>query len=150
MGVLSVAALTVYFDDSGTHTTAPVAVVAGWVSSAAQWKRFTREWKKAGAEYGFEDFHMAVFMANNPKSEFADTKKWDEKYKAKVLRRLCSIIRQHAAYGICTGVIKQDYDELVPPEVREDLGRYHYSYAVRGAIGFMEKWRRQERRNRAD
>jgi hypothetical protein len=143
---VNVAALTVHFDDSGTHPEAPVAVVAGWIAPVAQWKRFTRQWNKAKLEYGFETLHMAEFAANNPHSEFADKEKWNERKKTIVMRRLRSIISDHVIQGFCTAVIKKDYDEIFPigSEVRTAAGQFHYTYALRGVIGWIEKWRKEK------
>lgn len=38
-------------------------------------------------------------------------------------------------------VRKEDYDELVPEELRLTLGKYHYTWAVRIVIGLVEEWR---------
>jgi len=136
-----VAALTAYFDDSGTHTSSPVALVAAWVSPAPQWKKLVREWNKAKDEFGFQTLHMAELMANNPKSEFADKDYWNEGRKAKLLKRLREIIGKHAGQGFENSVTRKDYDDLVKGENRPHLGHFHYTYAVEGCIGEIEKWR---------
>jgi hypothetical protein len=107
---VTVAALTAYFDDSGTHTSSPVALVAAWVSPAPQWKKLVREWNKAKDEFGFQTLHMAELMANNPKSEFADKDYWNEGRKAKLLKRLREIIGKHAGQGFENSVTRKDYD----------------------------------------
>jgi len=140
-----VAALTVHFDDSGTHTTAPVAILGGWIAPFQQWKKFSRDWGKAKREYGFSVFHMAEFMANNPKSEFADKNNWNERKKATVVSRLSSIILERISQGFCLRVVKADYDAAVPKNKRDILGRFHYTYAVRAGIGHIERWRVNEK-----
>ncbi|MFL6313570.1 MAG: DUF3800 domain-containing protein [Terriglobales bacterium] len=136
-----VAALTVYFDDSGTHKEAPIAVVAGWISPVPQWKKFVRDWKKAVNDEGFKVFHMAEFMANNHKSEFADKSKWNDAKKLRVVRRLRQIIAQRSVRGFGITVHKKDYDELVQGELRNKFGEFHYSWAVNTVIGLLENWR---------
>ncbi|MFI5102983.1 MAG: DUF3800 domain-containing protein [Terriglobales bacterium] len=136
-----VAALTIHFDDSGTAPDQPIAVVAGWVSPVVQWIKFIRDWKKAELEYGFATFHMAEFIANNPKSEFADKNVWSGNHKKRAMLRLRYIIQQHAVQGFGVSVIKQDYDELVQGKLRKDTGEYHYTWAIRSVIGRVEKWR---------
>jgi hypothetical protein len=136
-----VAAHTVHFDDSGTHPESTVAVIGGWIAPVPQWKKFTRDWNKAKKEYGFEVFHAAEFMFNNPKSEFADKTEWTEQKKQRVLSRLASITLERISQGFCLRVVKADYDALVPESKRDIVGRHHYTYALRAAIGFIEQWR---------
>lgn len=135
-----VAALTAYFDDSGTHGDSLTVVVAGFVSSPNQWRRFTREWTKASAEYGFSAFHFAEFLANNQHSEFDDTQKWNDKYRAIVLRKLSSIAAQHSVHAFSASISRADYDELVKGDFRHDVGE-HFTFAVRAVLGFIEQWR---------
>jgi hypothetical protein len=133
--------LTVHFDDSGTHLESPVAVCAGWIAPFPQWKKLTREWNKARAEYGFDTFHMAEFVANYNKSEYADKNIWTDRKKRIVLKRLRNIVQSRISQGFAVAVIKKDYDDLVTGTLRSHAGKYHYTYAVRAAIGFIEDWR---------
>jgi len=140
------AALTVYFDDSGTHPGTPSVTVAGWIAHVAQWKRFSRQWNKARKEYGFNAFHMSEFLANNPKSEYADKKKWDEKAQRRLIKVLREITNSRVAKGFAMSVARRDYDELISNSPNRNsliglTGAYHYTYAVRCAIGFIEGWR---------
>lgn len=140
-----VAALTVHFDDSGTHKEAPIAVVAGWIAPVPQWKKFMRDWKKAALDEGFKVFHMAEFMANNHKSEFADKDKWNDSKKLRTVRRLREIIRQRTVRGFGITVHKQDYDDLVKGKLREKWGDFHYTWAVSIVIGLLENWRNESK-----
>jgi Protein of unknown function (DUF3800) len=135
-----VAALTAYFDDSGTHDDSATVVVAGFVSSAPQWRRFTREWNKAKAEYEIKDFHFAQFLANQKDTEFADKKKWNDTRKEIVLRRLRSIAFTHSIHAFSCSVDRRDYDEVFSDSVREEFGG-HFTWSVRAVLGFIENWR---------
>jgi hypothetical protein len=137
------AALTVHFDDSGTHPESPVAVIGGWIAPPQQWKKFTKEWNKAKLEYGFEEFHTADFMFNGKDSEFADKDEWNENKKKIVLRRLESIITQRASQGFCLRVVKKDHAEIIPQKLKCTVGQFPYTYALRAAMGFVEKWRKK-------
>jgi Protein of unknown function (DUF3800) len=140
---VNVAALTLYFDDSGTHLESPVAVAAAWISPALRWKRFEAEWEIVKREYGFECFHTAVFMAANQKSEFAN---WTESKRVKLLRRIEQLCHQRVAQGLAVSVAKKDYDRLVPESLRGQMGRFHYTWALTALIGLVERWRE----NRSD
>jgi len=65
----------------------------------------------------------------------------ERRQEEKVIRRLATIIGDRAGKGFAVAVIKKDYDELMPPELRKKIGEFHYTWAVRAVIGFMEKWR---------
>ena len=136
-----VAAITVHFDDSGTHDQSPVAVVSALISPVPQWKKFSREWKKTAADEGFKMFHTAEFMANNHKSEFANKTNWNESKKLRVMRRLRHIICTRTVQGFGITVDKKDYDDLAPQEFRNKFGNFHYTWAVRTVIGLIENWR---------
>lgn len=85
---------------------------------------------------------MAEMMSNNPKSEFYDKSVWNEGKKERVLRATSSIVLKHISRGFCLRVVKDDYDEVVPLDKRDIMGNYHYTYAVRAVIGFIENWRK--------
>ncbi|WP_263411510.1 DUF3800 domain-containing protein [Terriglobus tenax] len=129
-----------YFDDSGTHDSSPVVVVAGWVAPELKWKRFIREWHKARNEYGFNVLHTTEMMANNRRSEFADKSVWTDNKKFATVRRLRQIVLESVIHGFSMSVPKPDYEELFKPEFYEKCGG-PYTYAVRSMIGFVEKWR---------
>lgn len=105
-----VAALTAYLDDSGTHGDTATVVVGAWIAPYPRWMRFIREWNKAKLEYGFQVMHMSEMMANNPRSEFADEKKWNRDHKIATVRRLREIIRQSAFHGFAMSVHRTQYD----------------------------------------
>jgi hypothetical protein len=124
-----VAAITAYFDDSGTHKESPVAVAAAWLSRFESWRdKFCPAWDRARTKEKFECFHFSEFAASNPKSEFAS---WDDTKKQRVLFRLRGAIRKNVECGFAIAVKKSDYDETVPPDLRKEAGEFHYTWAVR-------------------
>ncbi len=130
------AALTVYFDDSGTHSQSPIAIAAGWIAPFQQWKKFTREWKRVRDEEQVSVFHMADVMFN--KKEFAN---WDDTRKRAVITKLRRIIYDRVPQGFGIAIHKKDYDDVMVGEVRKKLGGKHYTWAVATVIGMIEKWR---------
>jgi hypothetical protein len=136
-----VAAITVYFDDSGTHTTSKIAIAAAWIAPFKMWQRFIAEWDRARAKHDFKVFHASEFAANNEDSEFADRAIWNEAKKKVVLARLAQIIRTRTAQGYGLAVDKKDYNEVLSEKQREVTGKHHYSWAVRSVIGSIERWR---------
>jgi hypothetical protein len=129
---------TVYIDDSGTSPDNRVAVAAAWIGACQPWLRFETEWKRAMAKEGFKCFHASICAAKNRKSEFAE---WDDEKQRRVLARLRQVTRKYATKGLAFGVCKKDYNELVAGELREILGRNHYTFAIRSLFGLIENWR---------
>ena len=37
--------------------------------------------------------------------------------------------------------VQKDYDEIVPQDIRDDWGDFHYTRAIRNVIGAIDKWR---------
>jgi hypothetical protein len=134
-------ALTIHIDDSGTHAESPVAVAAGWIAPVPQWKKFIRQWRGMKKKHGFEVFHMVDAMASSQSSEFRG---WGENKKTNVLRDLCPLIDARISRGFAIWVIKRDYDELVTGDLRIQLGKSHYTWAVCNLIGWIELWRERE------
>ncbi|MFI5095142.1 MAG: DUF3800 domain-containing protein [Candidatus Acidiferrales bacterium] len=133
-------AFTLYFDDSGTHDQSSTAVAACFVATVNQWKELERKWSKVGAEEGFSRFHMADFAATPPRREFAG---WSDEKRRRVLDRLLVIIDAHVYSGFSFGVVKRDYDDIVPESLkRTHFGAFHYTFALRSCIGSMGTWRK--------
>jgi hypothetical protein len=80
-------------------------------------------------------------MFNNQKTEFADESIWNDAKKKQVIRRLVDITLSRSSRGFCLRVTKADYDAAIPAEKRDIVGRNHFCYAIRAAIGFIEDWR---------
>jgi hypothetical protein len=98
-----------------------------------------REWDNLKKKEGFADFHTSVFVARNYKSEFAT---WDDAKQKRVFRRICQITKKYATQVLSFAAKKDDYDTLVPDELRQYSGKYHYSWAMRHIASFAELWRR--------
>jgi hypothetical protein len=139
-----VAALTMYIDDSGTSPTNHIAVAAGWVARTPGWVLFEREWKKARSIVSdkFESMHTSEFVdGRGSKNEFKD---WSLEKKQRVAARLRQIIKKRALKGFALGVIKRDYDEIVPDVLKAKGFENHYTYAIRRVLGMIDDWRKQE------
>jgi hypothetical protein len=134
-----VAAITVYFDDSGTHPTSRMAVAFVWIAPFKMWQRFNAEWDRARKKHGFEVFHISECMANNKDSEFADKKIWNEEKKRAVLRRLIQIIIMRTTGGFGLAIDTDDYNKVLCEKQRTITGKYHYTWAVRNVIGSIRR-----------
>jgi hypothetical protein len=49
--------LTTHLDESGTHDGSPIAIMAGYVGTASQWKHFEADWAALVAKAGVRYIH---------------------------------------------------------------------------------------------
>ena len=112
--------LTIYCDDSGTDEKNRSAVVAGYVSNVAQWGIFQKEWNKALKDFGVKQMHRADL--ENFKGEFTEDRGWNPNRRKAFLQRLQPIIRRRVKFPIGTAVIRKDFEEVIPEEVRKKFG----------------------------
>jgi len=133
--------LTIYIDDSGTSPDQSVAVAAGWIAKTPAWTILEREWAKIQNVQSnkFSCMHMFDFV-----SEIKEFKGWDLDKKLLVRKQLTSLITKRAAKGFGLGVIKKDFDELVPPALRQNGFENHYTYAIRTVLGMICDWRKKQ------
>jgi hypothetical protein len=131
--------LALYFDDSGTHPKSDIAVAACYVATVEQWKEFERNWKEANDRFHFGIFHMVDFVAK--KEQFSDKDAWTDPVRASLIRQLISIIKVRTRIGFCAAVFKSDYDAVMPDDLKERMGRFHYTFAVRQCLSMIQKWR---------
>lgn len=132
---------TLYCDDSGTHAKSDVAIAGCYVSTVEQWREFKRNWEEIDAKEHFGVFHMADFVAK--RKQFAFPEWQDDKKRDRTIRALVATINTRVRIGIAAAVVKSAYNEIVPANMREHLGRNHYTFAVRMCIAFVEQWRKQ-------
>jgi Protein of unknown function (DUF3800) len=135
---IQMAMFTVYFDDSGTSPSQHVAIATAMIIPARQIIRLEREWETLKRKEGFSCFHTAEFMANNSKSEFAN---WDEEKRQRVFKRVRDITKKYATRVFSFAVYKEDYDQIVPEDVREVSGKHHYSWAIRHVVTHLDLWK---------
>jgi hypothetical protein len=90
-----------------------VAVAAGWIAHTDSWVDFQADWDKAGDLDGdkFDSMHMAKFVFGRKGTEF---ERWSLEKKQRISARLRGIIKNKVAKGFALGIVKKDFDELVP------------------------------------
>lgn len=106
--------ITAYFDDSGTHTTSEIVIVAGVFATEARTRLLERRWRKLladpleGRKPALKRFHMTDCF--NSRGEFAGWTRTETDY-------LCHLFREEmigaeiAAYAVACS--RKDWDELV-------------------------------------
>lgn len=133
-----VVAFTVYVDDSGTSDQ-KIANATALIIPAERILDMEQELDSLKKREGFTDFHTSVFVARNPKSEFAN---WSDSKQKRVLRRMRQITRKYTSQIFSLAVCKSDYDSIVPAELRKYLGD-HFAWAMRHVLPRAQMWRIQ-------
>jgi len=128
---------TVHIDDSGTDPNQLVAIATALIVPATRIIALDKEWKTLTETEDFPDFHMSECVARNKDSHFAN---WTDEKKRRVISRVRQIGKKFGLQALSLAVYKADYDELVPDELREFAGRFHYTWGIRNMIGLLDKW----------
>ena len=105
-----------YFDESGVHSDALVATVAGFVAEADVWIRIETEWLAVLGEFadrGVTAFHTADCLAGT--GQFERLQGWERAY---VTDNLTRIIVRNNPTPIWASVIVEDWNFVNEPELR--------------------------------
>ena len=132
----------VYFDDSGSDKTSPIAVAACYIAKKTQWDEFIRNWDEVRAVEEFDFFHMSHFVAKPDQGHkpFCD---WNKEKKDRVYRKLAGTINLRIKQGLAVTVPKESFDQLADEEFKKDFAHDHYSWAVTTLLAYIEQWRKQ-------
>ena len=125
---------TIYCDDSGTHPESRVAAVAGYIGKVGQWENFQKEWKKALKEFGIKEMHRTDLETWH--NEFET---WGPHLRNKFLQRIQPIIRDHITFPIGCAVIKEEFERIVPTDVKAKFGGV-YGWCVHDCLVAMRVW----------
>ena len=125
--------LVAYFDDSGTHDGSPAVVVAGYLSSAENWRKFNCAWADMLHDAGLTHWHQVHFA--HRVNEYAG---WAEEKRVEFMKRVIGIVNDTVYGGFVCGVDTVAFRELscqfpAPP---------HTPYAFCAMVCFkqLEKW----------
>ena len=132
---------TNYVDDSGTDPNQRVAIASGLIIPSGRIVALEREWDTLKTKEGFTDFHTSEFSAwfRNPHSEFSN---WGTKQHTRVFARVRGIAKKYGVKTFTFAVKKEDYNDVVPADIKKYWGRYHYTWAIRQFIDYVYKWQR--------
>jgi hypothetical protein len=115
--------ISAYFDDSGTHDTSEIVVVAGVLASEGRLRGLEWAWNRElsrpidGHKPPLKRFHMTE--CNSSTGEYAGWKRTETDYHCSLLRQ-AMIDSDVSAYGVATS--RKDWDELVTGPVRDIMG----------------------------
>jgi hypothetical protein len=109
--------LHAYLDDSGTHDSSPVCVVAGYFGTDVQWARFDAQWRFVLQSYGIEEFHASRFWAHCSGANISEYKELDEEKSSRLIRSLLEVIAlSRRIYPIGCSVDMNEWTTLTKEE----------------------------------
>jgi hypothetical protein len=110
-----VMSLALYLDDSNTHSTAPVVVLAGWLSTIEAWTEFEVEARAIYNDAKIPYLHGKLFHQNRRQFDG-----WENSRKRDFIERLFSVARPKIGCGYAFATDKGTYDAR-----RKELGVNH-------------------------
>ena len=129
---------TAYLDDSGSDPNQHVANATALIIPGRRILSLQKEWDALKEKEKLSDFHTSVFVARNPKTEFAN---WSDAKQERVFLRVREIVKKFGVKVMSFTVHKKDYDEVVPADLRSYAGKYHYTWAIRHVVRYLSGWR---------
>jgi len=97
--------LTAYFDESGTHESAVISAMAGFVGDARQWRKFEKRTGKL-----FKRFRVDVFHTIDVRRTDKDFEGWKVDRKIEFLDEFQHIINETLQSGVASFISGHDYD----------------------------------------
>lgn len=114
--------LTAYFDESGTHGTSDTCIMAGFVGSVSQWRKYEKRVGKL-----FRRSRVDVFHTIDVRRTDKDFKGWSVDRKLKFLDELHHIVNETVELGVIS-ILKEDdyryYLDLPRPRRAKSASRY--------------------------
>lgn len=112
----NMANFTAYFDES-TGNKSPILVVAGFLSTDAQWAMFEREWREVLVEFKIPAFHAQHFAMR--KNAFLNM---EESVRQMLYGKLLRIIQERTKRGVATVIHRNEFNRVFKGNDRRDIG----------------------------
>ena len=132
--------LAAYFDDSGTHRSAPVITVGGYWSTVDRWVSLAEEWRQVLGELRLPFFRMSDF--ENRHSFYRD---WTPRQHDYAIKRLVGIVKRLTLGSVATSLLKESYRTL-DQEDRRTIGTPQTICTETSMANIVEKLKREHRR----
>lgn len=121
-----------YFDESGSHKSALVTSVAGYVFESEQYKRFDVEWRDKLRRYGIAAFHMADCA--HLVGEFCCISR---KESSDLCRDLIEIIKRRIRIGIVVSISEETLRLFQPAGTEHGRG---YVLCLQSCLAGIAAW----------
>jgi hypothetical protein len=110
--------ITTYLDESGTHDSSPISVMAGYAGTATQWAQFDADWTALVRKAGVKFIH-GVELSKRTRQ----FKCWKADAVNALMLSLDSVIATHLQLGFSVIVRDDDYKNVYgvgPPAPRTE------------------------------
>ncbi len=102
-----------YMDDSGTHLQSSAIVVAGCVALTEHWDAFVPHWSSILADFGVTCHHNVDCVHRHGEYEG-----WSDQKRLDYFVNLVDAIGEVCWFVVGGGILRKDYDEVVPQEFK--------------------------------
>ena len=126
-----------FIDDGGTAPDQKVASATALVVPAARVRKLESEWNSFKEKYGIESFHTSECVSKNSHSKFAD---WDDLKVSSAITRVRQISKKYGVRAFSFATSKDDYDAHIPSDLRPRCGEYHYTWAIKNLVVYIDEW----------
>jgi hypothetical protein len=126
------------FDASGTETDTSIMVVAGFVSSAREWNKFSPKWAGRLKRDGLKHMHMKEFAHST--GQFVEGWRGNEKRRRALLFDLMQLVKHHVDYKFGVIVTNETFRNILSPETKEEWDLNVYSLAGRCCALQVNEW----------
>ena len=133
--------LAAYFDESGTHASAPVICIAGVVGTAIQLSRIELGWCKALQKLGVSTFHASKCYGQH--GEFHGK---DEDDCLRLVDELSNEIEGKHINILAAALVRADWDRVASPELKRRF-HSHYHFCFECVMQQISSWSRDYARN---
>jgi hypothetical protein len=125
--------LAAYLDESGTHDTSPISIMAGYLGTAEQWGAFDADWKALVHSAGVGHVH-AVDLFKRTRA----FKGWPAEQVNAFAKQLDGVIARHLQLGFSVIVRDDDYRAIYAegPKPRRSRLDSKYGVCFRACLAF--------------
>src|SRR6266404_3200869 len=126
--------LAVHLDESGTHATSPISVMAGYVATAEQWKHFEGDWAALVAEAGVRHIHAVDLIKRT-----RQFRGWKPEDVNALVVSLDAVIARHLQLGFSIVVRDDDYRVTygAGPHPKRPVKDTKYGVCFRACLAFV-------------
>src|SRR6266404_60209 len=126
--------LAVHLDESGTHATSPISVMAGYVATAEQWKHFEGDWAALVAKAGVRHIHAVDLIKRT-----RQFRGWKPEDVNALVVSLDAVIARHLQLGFSIVVRDDDYRVTygAGPHPKRPVKDTKYGVCFRGCLAFV-------------
>jgi hypothetical protein len=129
--------LTAYLDESGTHETSPISVMAGYLGTADQWRAFDGDWMALLQTAGLPHVHTVDLFKRT--KQF---KEWPAERVNEFAVQLDGVIARHMRLGFSIVIRDDDYRSIYVAGSRPRRSRLDSKYGVcfRACLAFAPSY----------